>query len=271
MGLSKKNLTKTLKQNFYKKPRKAILAILILLCLLFYIFSQIGSSPATLSDFSINMAAGCLGSLITIFFIDQLINYEKTNKLRSVNELNHGTVLIIIRRTMIQIMIAFKHIKKDSVLDLLDNAEIEFRKFIKDKKTDKRIADLEKFTQKNGLFLKKTNKILSDGYKSMLKGLKEFQPYPNPEVEKEITQMFSSLGYSSVGYELIDIFYKKVPKKVSKKGMSEMRPGMKVLWRLFAQGLTNKGRGLENYFKKNFSLLLGLADKAKKEKLFIEI
>ena len=249
-----------------------ILVGLIVFALIALKLSSLQTKIAWWSDLWTNISAGSFGSIITIFFIDYLINKQRTSKLVAVNKMNHYGFLSTVRIQMINIMELFGYISKKEKVDYLENAEDKFNSFLNDPKLSKKLDDMEKLNKKNLSFIKKLNKMLKKNWKYMGKNIKDFKPYPDPVLVHKIdTEMAYNSGLASVGEELFGFYYNELPKKVGEKEVKKMHPGMSVLWKLVSQGLENPEQSYKNYYMNSFGLLIELVERCKKENVFFDI
>lgn len=268
---SEKDYVSKLRPKIIKWPKIVILGLLLLV----FVFSIILSSTngiVSWSDFWINLAAGSVGSLLTVFFIDFLTNQERKSKLLAINKFNHYGLLSYVRIFMIRIMRVFGYVTKKEVLNYIDSSEEKFIIFIKDPKVIERLKNLNQLTPETLEFLKKVNKTLNRGWEYLSKNLSDFKPFPDPLLIHEVnTEMSYSAGTVSVGEDLLGFYFNQLPKKISKKEINKMQPGMSVLWKLITEGFEKSDRSYSRYYFGSFNLLIKIVSRCKKENVFIDI
>lgn len=266
------NKFKILKQK-QLSPKVIIIISLLIFSIVCYIFGTYsGVNFIFRSDFWINLSAGTVGSVITIFFIDSLINRGKLAKLKEVNKVAHLNTLHTTRLIMARFMIVFGYIKQSELMDILDNGEVKFEKFIKSDYYNAKINQLEKFNINTGDLLVKLQKQTESAYTTLIASLEEIKPYPDPKI-MEFLQLSTPefQGRTSVGIDIIKLFYNKLPKEVSKKEIKKMQPGMDVLWKIYSQGFMGSVESIKSQYNKIFDIILEINKKAKKEELFYEV
>lgn len=222
------------------------------------------------SDLWINLSAGGIGSLVTIFFIDLLLSKGRSNKLRAVNKINHSGFLSYVRLLMLRVMLDFSYIPEKEFLDYMETSEDKFISFLADRRTVDRIENLNRPTPDNLKFMKELNKTLKGGWESLSKFIKDFKPYPDPFLVHKINiEMAQGAGFVWAGEEFLNIYFNT--KKISEDQRNEMQPGMDILWEVFAGGMEDPARSYKNYYLNSFNFLLELADRCKKENIFFDI
>lgn len=177
----------TIYGKIYKKMRVRIIIfiVLTLLILASYILGQ--KFPSQASIFT-NLTAGFISSLITIFIIDFLLNYDKKMKIKEVNFYNNDMFLLKIRGLMSGILYAFGEISRDEYRSLLFGVpDNKFKNFVEHLMENKRILSLAYYSSHNVDILR----LLADHveyYNSEIKDLiSKFVPYPNPILKRRIT------------------------------------------------------------------------------------
>jgi len=260
------------------KPKtKSRYKVLILTGLLIFALIAIAISIAPMninwwSDLWINISAGSISSLLTIFFIDYLINKHRTSKLIAVNKLNHHGLLSALRIQMINIMVFFGYLTKKERGNYMENSEEKFKAFLVDSSLINKLDGLEKLNKSNITFIKKLNRILKGDWEYLGKNIKNFKPYPDPNLVHKIeVEMTFNSGAVSVGEELFSFYFNELPKKVGNNEVEKMFPGMSVLWKLVSEGIKNPERGYRNYYMNSFNLLVELSERCKKEDVFFDI
>lgn len=229
------------------------------------------STNEFMSDYLINLSAGSIGSLITVFLIDYLISVERKLKLTAINKSSHYGLLIRVRRTMVEIMYRHGFILKKDRFSTLDNAEDKFVEFMSSPSLNKRLENLSKLTKTTMQYLILTNKILDREMTSILKGLDEIKPFPDPILKYQIsTERAYGAGSVSVGQDLLKFYFNQLPKKINDHEIEKMRPGMDVLWKVVTDGLNTPRKNYKEYYLRCYKLLLLIAERAKKENVFLD-
>lgn len=253
-------------------PKIIIFSGLFLFSIVSVYLSNIKTDISWWPGLWINISAGSIGSLFTIFVIDYLINKGKTSKLIAVNKLNHHGLLTSVQMLMLRIMKNFGYISKKELVRYIDNAEIKFEEFISEPKLLDKLDSLNQLNKDNLRFIKKINKTLEKGWEYLAKNIKDFKPYPDPQLVHKISvEMAYNSGAVSVGEDLFRFYFDKLPRKVSRKEINKMQPGMTVLWRIIADGLFQPNRSYKNYYLNSFKLLIELSNRCKKENVFFDI
>lgn len=252
--------------------RFVILTVLIMLSIISYLLGISKAPFFLIQDFWINLSAGIVGSIITIFLIDSLMHRDRKIKFKEVNKLTHEYILFIVRRAMAVQMSKFGFIDKKEIVYLFDNAEDKFKEFLANKIYESKFKELDKFDLKTANFLADLEKNLKNTYSILSKTLKELKPYPDPRIMETLSNRTPEIeAKASVGEDLINFYYKQLPKKISKKEISKMQPGMDILWKLYINGLGSQKESLKSQYAILSNLLLEIASKAKKEELFYEV
>lgn len=252
-------------------PRIFIFIALVALTIISIIVSSIDVPKFSWwSDLWINLSAGGVGSLVTIFFIDFLLSKGRSNKLKAVNKINHSGFLSYIRLLMLRVLLDFNYISEKEFIDYMETSEDKFVSFLADRSILDRIENLNRLTPDNLKFMKELNKTLKDGWESLSKFIKDFKPYPDPFLVHKINiEMAQGAGFVSVGEDFLNFYFNT--KKISEDQRSEMQPGMDILWEVFAGGIEDPARSYKNYYLNSFNFLLDLADRCKKENIFFDI
>jgi hypothetical protein len=261
-----------LKPSLKSVSRIWIFILLLMSCVIFIYISTICTGLPWLRDLSINLAAGSIWSLATVFIIDYLINKEKVSKLIAVNKLGHHGLLSYIRILMLRIMRDFNFITKKEMFDFMDNSEDKFRLFIKDAKTIAKLNGLSSLSKENISFIRKVNKTIKNGWEYLSKNIDHFKPFPDPLLVHKINiEMSYASGTVSAGEKMFGFYYRELPKKIDKTEMARMKPGMEILWKIISNGMERPERSLKNYYLNSFNFLLELSDRCEKENIFIDI
>lgn len=254
------------------KLKISIVFILLTLSCLFYIFSVYEQFLCIKSDFWTNLSAGAVWSMVTILLIDSLVYKNKFNKLKSINNIPHNNILLMTRHIMAKYMLIFEYIKKDDFFDLLDNGEEKFTVFISSTFYKEKWKQLDKFESNTGDFLRMVQKETEAASKLLVESLEKVEPYPDPSIMEYVKNRMPYLqGRIQAGLEIIDIFFNKIPKEISVKGMNEMKPGMDVLWKIQTGNFPNKGENFRNDLLELFNFLLDVNARAKKGELFYSV
>ncbi len=250
---------------------KVAISIMLLVIIAVSGVVALQSTNEFMSDYLINLSAGSIGSLITVILIDYLISVERKLKLAAINKSSHYGLLMRVRRAMVEIMYKHGYVLKQDRFSTLDNAENRFVEFIASPILNKRLDNLSKLTKTTMQYLIMINTILDHEMSSILTGLDEIKPFPDPILKYQIsTERAYGAGIVSVGQDLLKFYFNQLPKKINDHEIEEMRPGMDVLWKVVTDGLNTPRRNYKEYYLRSYKLLLLIAGRAKKENVFLD-
>jgi len=261
-----------IKSKIFREIRLVIFLILLFLTAIFIYLTLISKPPPQLSDLLVNLLAGSIWSIITIFVIDYLTNKDRSNKLIAINKITHYGLLVILRKYMFSIMLDFGYIDKKDYSKYMDTMEDKFSEFLNDSKIQNILENIVNLTKDTMSLLIKVNKTLNKFYEAIDLGLKEFKPFPDPDLLNKIIYHFSPLaGGVSVGEDIIKFYFEEMPKKISKFEIKKGKEGFQALWKIMSGGFFNKKNSYKDYYLSSFKFILELTERAKKENIFIDI
>jgi hypothetical protein len=168
----------------------------------------------------------------------------------------------------------FDYINKDEFFNCLENGEAKFEEFIKSETYNKTIKRIENFDLETAKFLSKLQKENEYTVKRLTESLEQIRPYPDPKIMEFLKLYTPELqGRTSVGIDLLNIFFDKLPKKISKEEVKKMEPGMSLLWKFYISEhqLFKEQKSLKIDYDQLFKFILELNTKANKEELFYDV
>jgi len=167
------------------KVRLIIFVILLLLILISYF---LGSKFIIDSSLAENLIAGFISSIITIFIIDFLFNYDKKIKIQEINLYNNDRFLLKLRGLMCGFLYAFGEISKKEYKDLLFGVpDDKFKKFTGQIKQNKKILGFATYSIENVKILELLAEIEEDYSVEIRELISKFVPYPDPILKRRIT------------------------------------------------------------------------------------